>query len=142
MPRFNRSALLEVSATLAHTVITDVERYPEFLPGCEAVTVRERFADGLVAEVTVHGAGMTRSFVTRNQHSPTQVTMSLVEGPLSELEGRWQLAPIGDLGCRVEVQIDYTLAGPLAVLFGGMAERVVDRLVAAFTQRIEALSSD
>ena len=46
-----RSCLLLAPATVAYSVVADVEGYPEFLPACESVTVltRDQNACGLSA---------------------------------------------------------------------------------------------
>ena len=139
MNTLERTALLEVPAAVAYEVVTDVAQYPDFLPGCEAVRVLQTTDAGLVAELAVVGAGLHESFITENQHTPGEaVLMSLREGPFERLEGQWSFTPLGDLGCRVDLRIDYQPKGLLARLLSGLADRVANRLVDAFVARIIA----
>jgi ribosome-associated toxin RatA of RatAB toxin-antitoxin module len=132
-----RTALLEVPAAVAYDVVTNVTQYPDFLPGCEAVRVLQTTETGLVAEVAVVGAGLHESFVTENQHTPGEaVLMSLREGPFDRLEGQWVFTALGDMGCRVDLRIDYQPRGLLARLLSGLADRIANRLVDAFVARI------
>lgn len=140
MTRISRSALLEVPTSLAYQVVVDVDRYPDFLPGCDRVDVLERTDTGLTARVSVSGMGMQQTFVTRNQHSADTITMSLEEGPLQSLEGVWQFAAIGDLGCRVEIDIEFEADGLLGRLFSPIAEKVTNKLVDAFVLRMERVA--
>lgn len=137
MRKLTKSALLEVVPELAYRVVTDVEKYPEFLPGCEAVVITKHTNRGLVAEMTIAGMGMRETLVTKNTHSPGAVYMQLVEGPLASLEGSWSFTPIGDIGCRVEVELTFEAQGVLGKLLTPIADRVADTLVDAFTQRIQ-----
>lgn len=141
MKRLERTALLEVPAELAFKVVADVERYPEFVPGCEAVEITNTSEDGVVARVTVSGKGITQSFVTRNTHSANQILMTLREGPFKKLEGAWRFTPIGDLGCRVDMLMEFEPKGILVRLLSGLADTLADRLVDAFSRRIEDVST-
>ena len=137
MALVRKSALLEVPVDFAYQVVLDVARYPEFLPGCDEVTVLETTLDGLVAEVRVAGKGLRESFITSNTHLPNEaVRMSLREGPFERLEGEWVFTPLGDIGCRVDMHIDFVARGLLARLLSTLADRVADRMVDAFSQRI------
>ena len=123
----------------AYAVIVDVVQYPTFLPGCEAVQVLETTADGLIAEVAVSGKGLHESFITANVHRPGEsVVMSLQEGPFEYLQGQWQLTPLGEVGCKVHLIIEYVPKGVVARVLSGLAERIANRLVDAFTTQIIA----
>lgn len=134
-----RTALLEVPTQVAYGVVIDVSQYPQFLPGCEAVEVIQTTPSGLVAEVAVAGKGLRERFVTANVHDPYEsVTMSLQQGPFEHLQGRWLFTPLGDTGCKVELHIEYLPKGVLARLLSGVADRVANRLVDSFSERISA----
>ena len=141
MTTLERSALLEAPVALAYDVIADVARYPEFLPGCESVLVLETTSTGLVAEVSVAGRGIHESFVTANEHRPQEaIVMSLRDGPFERLEGEWLFTRLGDLGCRVDIRIEFVPKGIVARLLGGFADRLANRLVDAFSERIQDLA--
>ncbi|MEM9620788.1 MAG: type II toxin-antitoxin system RatA family toxin [Pseudomonadota bacterium] len=137
MPQIVRSALVEAPPSAAYAVVVDVERYPEFLPNCASVQVLETHASGLVAAVTVVGKGLTEQFITSNAHEPDQsVLMTLREGPFQHLEGEWRFTPLGDLGCRIDMRLDFAPRGVLARILSGLADAVANRLVDAFSQRV------
>lgn len=137
MHKLERTALLEVPIDVAYDVVVDVLRYPDFLPGCKAVSVLESSDSGLIAKVAVAGRGIHESFVTENVHHPHEsVFMYLREGPFERLEGQWLFTPLGDIGCRVDLRIDYLPKGLIAHLLSGFADKAANRLVDAFSQRI------
>lgn len=138
MSRISKSALLEAPVEIAYRVVAEVRRYPEFLPGCRTVAIHKCEDDVVEAKVTVHGSGMTYAFVTLNTHESHAIKMVLKEGPFRRLEGVWSFKPIGDLGCRVEIDIDFELAGGLEIMLGGMVRPLANKMVDAFSRRIEA----
>jgi ribosome-associated toxin RatA of RatAB toxin-antitoxin module len=132
-----RTALLEVTPSVAYAVVVDVMRYPEFVPGCKAVEVLETSDHGLVAKVAVAGRGLHETFVTSNRHMLHEsVVMSLREGPFERLEGQWRFTPLGEVGCRVDLRIEYQPKGMLTRLLSPIADRVANKLVDAFSERI------
>jgi len=135
--KLERTALLEASVERAYAVVVDVLRYPEFVPGCETVEVLETTETGLVARVAVAGRGLRESFVTENRHEPCEsVLMSLQQGPFERLQGQWRFTALGDVGCRVDLRIEYVPKGILARLLSPIADKVANRLVDAFSERI------
>lgn len=137
MPSLVRSALLEVPPSAAYDVVIDVTQYPEFLPGCTGVSVLQTTPQGLVAQVSVRGAGVQESFVTSNTHTPNElVVMTLQEGPFERLEGRWTFTALGDIGCRIDMHIDYEPKGVLARILSKLDNRVANKMVDAFSERI------
>lgn len=140
MRQIRRSALVAASPERMFELINDVERYPEFVPGCAAAQVLERGPDSLRARLTVGSGLMRTSFVTRNRLSPPgAIRMELDEGPLKSLTGQWTLTPVGGqgvTGCQVELDLRFEVQGGLAGLALGPAiERLAGSLVDAFVAR-------
>lgn len=140
MRQIRRSALVAASPQRMFELINDVERYPEFVPGCAAAEVLERGPDSLRARLTVGSGVLRTSFVTRNRlQAPHAIDMELDEGPLRSLTGKWRLTPVGAgevAGCRVDLDLAFEVKGGLAGLaLGPMIERVAGSLVDAFVAR-------
>lgn len=137
MREVRRSALLPFTATQVYGLVADVERYPEFLPWC--TTARILSDEGEF--VTVHlglSRGMARgSFTTRNRLVPERsLTMSLVNGPFSLLEGRWDFTPIADAGSRADLHVRFATHGVIGGLVLGPAfQEICNQLVDAFGRR-------
>lgn len=123
-------------------LVTDVEKYPEFLPWCDRAAVLGSDTEGMTAEVGIAFSGLRQTFTTRNTHIPgRQVTMKLVKGPFSKLDGVWTFAPVGDgqqRACRVELQLNYGFDNiALSALVGPVFDRIAGSLVDAFVKRAE-----
>ena len=141
MRKVKKSALLEVPVELAYKVVADVTRYPEFLPGCDSVEIRKQNETNLEAKVRVSGMGISQSFVTKNTHDASSISMKLKEGPFRSLDGQWHFSSIGDVGCRIDVEIDYELDTALSMILGGMADKIANKVVDAFSERIHQAAS-
>lgn len=70
MPQVNRSALVSFSAKQMYDLVNDVEKYPEFLPGCSGLKLIESGEGALVASVDVSKAGIKKTFITSNTMIP------------------------------------------------------------------------
>ena len=148
MKNVHKSVLIWYSPAEMYALVTDVARYPEFLPWCSHTQVLEQDAAGMTAEVGMSMGGLKKSFVTRNTHEDGPagghtVAMRLVKGPFSRLEGRWIFHPVGDgsqRACKVELQLDYGFeSAALAAVVGPVFDRIANSMVDAFIKRAEAV---
>lgn len=142
MKTVNKSVLIWYSPEEMFALVTDVEKYPQFLPWCDHARVLERDEHGMKAEVGIALGGIRKSFVTRNTHEAGhRVKMELVEGPFSRLDGDWHFHPVGDgsqRACKVELQLNYGFDNrALAALVGPVFDRIAATFVDAFIQRAE-----
>lgn len=142
MKTVHKSVLIWYSPQEMFDLVTDVPSYPQFLPWCDHAAIRSREADAVLAEVGIAFAGVHKTFVTRNTHEPgRRVTMALVEGPFSQLDGDWHFHPVGDgtqRACKVELELHYGFnSRALAALVGPVFDRIAASLVEAFVARAE-----
>jgi coenzyme Q-binding protein COQ10 len=145
MPRFNSRRRVNHSAAEMFDLVADVERYPEFVPLCQSLKVRERTSRPDGTEVVV--ADMTVSFKLIREHFTSRVTLDrpklniLVEylrGPFSRLENRWTFEAKGDNACDVGFYISYEFKSRmLAILMGSMFDTAFQRFAAAFEKRAD-----
>jgi ribosome-associated toxin RatA of RatAB toxin-antitoxin module len=140
MKTVHKSVLIWFSAEEMFALVTDVARYPEFLPWCDRARVLSATGTTMEAEVGISFAGIRQSFTTRNTHVPgRQVDLQLVQGPFSQLEGQWRFIPLGEAGeraCKVELDLRYTFkSATLAALVGPVFDKIAGSLVDAFVKR-------
>src|SRR6195952_1128872 len=108
MPKFSSKRRVRHSALEMFDLVADVERYPEFVPLCKSLKIRQRTAKPDGTEIIV--ADMTVSFKVVREGFTSKVTLDrphlkiLVEylqGPFSSLENRWTFEPKADGTCDV-----------------------------------------
>jgi len=142
MKTVHKSVLIWYSADEMYALVTDVAKYPEFLPWCDRSRVLEEDSAGMTAQVGLSFGGLRQSFTTRNTHVPgREVHLKLVEGPFSQLEGTWKFMPVGkgnERACRVELDLRYGFDNfALQALVGPVFDKIASTLVEAFVKRAE-----
>lgn len=142
MKTVHKSVLIWFSAEEMFALVTEVARYPEFLPWCDQARVLAADEQGMKAEIGIALGGIRQTFTTRNDHTPgREVAMALVDGPFSRLDGRWTFAPVGDAGqraCKVALDLRYSFKNAaLAALVGPVFDKIAASLVDAFVKRAE-----
>ncbi|MCX7555630.1 type II toxin-antitoxin system RatA family toxin [Xanthomonadaceae bacterium JHOS43] len=137
MTQIHRSALVARPAPLMFSLVNDVAAYPRRFDWCEAAQVLERDAALQVARLDLRMGGLRTSFTTRNRLFPDErIEMALVDGPFRALTGLWRFTPLGEAGSKVELMMDFEVAGKLvgsalAVGFQRLADRMVGDFVRA-----------
>jgi ribosome-associated toxin RatA of RatAB toxin-antitoxin module len=137
MREVKRSALISETPARMYQLINDIESYPAFVPGCTAARVESRKELEVVATLQIRKGPLHAEFTTRNLLEPDKrVLMQLVSGPFRVLEGLWTLTALGDLGCRVELEMRFEFANRMAgALFEPLFESTAASLVDAFVNR-------
>lgn len=131
-----RSALVSVAPETLFGLIADVERYPEFVPGCRYAAIESQQGAEVVATLGVERGALNTRFTTRNTlEPPHRLSMRLERGPFSTLEGVWQVRPVGVSGSEVTLTLRFEFANRLAgmmltPIFEDTAKSLVDAFVA------------
>ncbi|GIS20423.1 MAG: hypothetical protein CM15mP120_23390 [Pseudomonadota bacterium] len=93
----------------------------------------------VTARVTASARGLRQEFVTVNRCQPFErIHVQLQEGPFDRLDGCWTFKPVGDEGCRVELELEFIAKGLLMKTLSGVLGSVSDRMVDAFAERIQS----
>jgi coenzyme Q-binding protein COQ10 len=147
MPSFITRRAVAHSADAMFALVADVERYPEFVPLCESLTVRSRetLVDGrerIIARMSAGYGPIQEAFVSDVLLDRVKrvIVASYIDGPFRSLENRWTFREDGDAGCLVEFFIAYEFKSlPLQLLMGAMFDKAFRKFTAAFEERANAL---
>ena len=129
-------------AELMYAVVSDVEKYPEFLPWVAALRVLSRRENGLTAEMVVGYGALRERYTSDVALDPAGRRIDVVEikGPFKTLENHWRFTPKGE-GCEVEFSIAFEFRNRLLHSVAGQAfEKVLLKMADAFEARAAALS--
>lgn len=145
MPRFANKRRVRHSAPQMFDLVADVERYPEFVPLCKALKIRQRTpnADGtevIVADMTVSFKLVQESFTSKVtlDRANLKILVEYLRGPFSSLENRWTFEPKSEAECDVGFFISYEFKSRmLAMLMGSMFDAAFQRFAAAFEKRAD-----
>jgi len=145
MPKFETIRRVRHSAQQMFDLVADVDRYPEFLPMCEALAVRSRKeregAILLIADMTVGYRMIRETFTTQVLLRPRDLAIDVkyLEGPFRRLDNRWRFEPAGDgNACDVHFFIDYEFRSrTLGLLMGSMFDMAFRKFSEAFEKQAD-----
>lgn len=142
----------EIKHPVAHSaddmfrLVADVERYPKFLPLCEALKLKRREnRDGkevLIATMVVGYKLIRESFTTEVilDAEARSIVVHYLDGPFSYLENRWSFRPLTSKSCEIDFYIAYSFRSRLLErLMGGLFDKAVRKYTDAFEARADAI---
>ena len=147
MPRFSNRRRVLHRADQMFDLVADVERYPEFVPLCQALKIRQRKTNPDGTETVI--ADMTVSFKLVKETFTSEITLDrehlkilvrYLKGPFANLENRWTFEAKGQEACDVGFFIAYEFKSKmLATLMGAMFDAAFARFSAAFEKRADMI---
>jgi len=144
MPQLSTTRRVQHSASDMFDLVADVERYPEFVPLCQALAVRQRLKEGnkeiIVADMTVAYKLVRETFTSRVtlDRSNLQILVEYLEGPFRRLNNRWTFRAAAERVCDVEFFLEYEFRSrALGMLMGTVFDTAFRRFSAAFERRAD-----
>jgi coenzyme Q-binding protein COQ10 len=145
MPKFETHRPVKHSPEQMYALVADIEKYPQFLPLCEALNIRSRTErDGktlLIADMTVGYKAIRETFTTQVLLNPAELAIDVkyIEGPFKYLDNRWRFQP-APTGSVVDFFIDYEFKSRiLGALMGSMFDRAFRTFAEAFEKRADKI---
>jgi len=142
MPQLSTTKRVQHAATDMFDLVADVERYPEFVPLCEALTVRKRLEEGgkdiIVADMTVAYKLVRQTFTSRVtlDRRELEILVEYLQGPFRRLNNTWKFRPATQSVCDVDFFIAYEFKSrALGLLMGAMFDTAFRRFASAFERR-------
>lgn len=137
MTLVQKSALVKYSASQMFDLVNDIEAYPQFLPWCSGSRVLKREDNIVEAELMIAKGGFNKTFGTRNAITAGErITVSLLHGPFSHLEGVWDFLPLREDASKISLDLEFEMPGALANLaFGAVFNQICNTMVTSFTSR-------
>ena len=148
MPTVTNSIEINAPVERVFAIAKDVERFPEFMPEVQRITVLESNEDrsrqvvewvGLIPAIR-----LTVKWTEEDLWDDVErtCTFTQVKGDFTAYGGQWRFIPEGD-GCRFESQVDYELEIPtVGPLIRGVVKKIMTdnmvRLQTAIKQRAES----
>ena len=127
MPLVESSIEVAAPARKVYELAKEQERFPEFMPDVESVTVLERHSDRIVTKwkTLVEEAPIEWVEEDRFNDEEERIDYKLTEGDLDKFEGAWTFTESGGV-TKVVLTVDYDFGVPvLAELIGPTLQRKV-----------------
>lgn len=153
MHRYTETSILPYSPAQMFALVTDIEKYPEFLPWCRAARIISHDENSFVGELIIHFGHLTERYTSRvTAVAPAdnsreiisdewRIEVSLVDGPFTHLYNHWRFMP-HENGCKIHLDLDFQFKSKLLdKMLGQVFGRACDKMVGAFTNRAQAMYS-
>jgi ribosome-associated toxin RatA of RatAB toxin-antitoxin module len=148
VPYVATSIVIDAPAVLIYELAKDQERFPQFMPDVESVTVVERHADRVLTrwKTLIEDAPIEWLEEDRFDDGALRIDYKLLEGDLDTFEGTWTFVPDAG-GTLVALDVTYDFGVPtLAELIGPTLEKKVrenaEMMLAALKSEAESQTPD
>jgi coenzyme Q-binding protein COQ10 len=147
MPQFATKRRVRHAASDMFDLVSDVEKYPAFVPLCAGMHVKSRTEKEngitvMTAEMTVAYKLIRQTFTSRAtlDRPNLKILVEYLDGPFSRMQNRWAFHATGENACEVEFFIDYEFRSrTFGALMGAVFDTVFRRMAAAFEARADAV---
>ena len=143
MPKFTENKLLPYTAEQLFAMVSDVGRYPEFLPWCIGARVYNRTPDRFDADVIIGFKMFREKFTSRvTLKHPNAVDVDYISGPMKQLYNHWRFTNQPDGSCMVEFAVEFEFRNRvLEQMIGRVFTEATERMIDAFEERAHTLYS-
>jgi coenzyme Q-binding protein COQ10 len=141
MYKYNDVKEMDFSATSIYNLVKDIEKYPEFLPWCNAVRITSVQGNEILADMVVGFSGITEKYTSRVNFDDKnkKIFVQYEHGPFKYLENQWFFESIGDK-TKVHFNIEFEFKSKiLDVVLSPIFETVIKRMISAFEERAQEL---
>ncbi len=137
MPEIQETRRLPYSAEQMFDLVADVSRYAEFLPWVVATRVKSDSETEMVADMLVGFKMLREKFTSRViKHRPSELHVHYIDGPMRDLDNRWQFRPLGAAACEIHFSVNFSFRNALFEKIAGQyVDRAFGKMVAAFEAR-------
>jgi coenzyme Q-binding protein COQ10 len=125
-------------------LVSDVERYPEFIPYLTTLRVLSRETTGtsstFIAEAVARYKFARERFVTRVVADPAtlRVSVNLVEGPFHVLRNVWQMSEREDGSTAIDFELEFQFNNMvLDMLVRANKQRAVQMMIGLFVSEAD-----
>ncbi len=141
MPRHAERRVLPYTADQLFTLVSEIERYPEFLPWCIAARHRRREGNVVWSDLIIGFRMIREHFTSRvTLDRPHRIDVEYVDGPLRYLRNHWEFIDLPNGSCEIDFYVEFEFKSRLLQkLIGALFHEAVTRMVRAFEARAKDL---
>ena len=137
MPTHAEKRLLPYTPEKLYDLVSDVEKYPDFLPWCIALRVRSREVKMINADMIIGFKVFREKFTTRvTLNPPRRIDVEYLDGPFKYLNNHWIFKPIDDGACEIDFYVNFEFKSILLQkAIGAVFNEAVQKMINAFEAR-------
>lgn len=140
MPRYDENKFLPYSPQQLFQLVADVEKYPEFVPWCKDVQIKERKENHLLVNLTAGNSFLSETYTSDVYLTPNKkVEVAQNDGPFKYLFNTWTFEPTEE-GTEISFKIEFEFN---SYIFQKAIESVfmeaATHMIQAFEERAEGI---
>ena len=113
MNHFERSFVIKKPINEVFYLLSDVDKYQNFIPFCKSSKILELQDDYIIAQLTLDFFGIENSFITKNVIKKNEtIIMDLQDGPFKTFHAIWLFKNIANRSTQLDFKMDYELNNP------------------------------
>ena len=140
MVSFSKNKILNHPVKKIYNIIADVKKYPDFLPWCNEITIKEKTKKYIITEVKVGFKNINETYVCRVLLYPQKrITLEYISGPFEYLEIDWKFKKITKIKTDVIFFCNFKFRSIfLRLSTSFFLENAVEKMVDAFEKRLNS----
>ena len=137
MPTHAEKRILPYPPEKLYNLVSDVEKYPDFLPWCIALRVHRREVKTINADMIIGFKVFREKFSTRITLNPqSRIDVEYLDGPFKYLNNHWIFKPIENGACEIDFYVDFEFKSLiLQKAIGAVFNEAVRKMINAFEAR-------
>ena len=138
MVSFSKNKILNHPVKKIYNIIADVKKYPDFLPWCNEITIKEKTKKYIITEVKVGFKNINETYVCRVLLYPQKrITLEYIRGPFEHLEIDWKFKKI----TKIKTDVNFFCSFKFKSIFLRLStsfflENAVEKMVDAFEKKL------
>ena len=140
MVSFSKNKILNHPVKKIYNIIADVKKYPDFLPWCNEITIKEKTKKYIITEVKVGFKNINETYVCRVLLYPQKrITLEYISGPFEYLEIDWKFKKITKIKTDVIFFCNFKFRSIfLRLSTSFFLENAVEKMVDAFEKKLNS----
>ncbi|MGL9761612.1 MAG: type II toxin-antitoxin system RatA family toxin [Wolbachia sp.] len=145
--RYKEQGTFFCSSDEIFQVVIDVEKYPDFVPWCKAVYIKEKTDSQIVVDLLAAFHGIKGKYTSEVTFlSPSRINEGWIKavssnGIFKHLYNEWKFILIGENKTMVKFYIEFEFKfSSLSTLLNSVYKYTQSKIIAAFKERVENLA--
>ena len=141
MPSHAEMRHLQFSVSQMFNLVSDIEKYPEFLPWCMGLRIKNRNADSIVADMVIGYKMFREQFTSKVKlTAPDRIDVMYEDGPFKYLNNKWIFIDKDDGSCIIDFYVDFEFNSKfMEKMVGSIFSEAVKVMVNAFERRAKII---
>ncbi len=119
------------------SLISNFERYPEFIPGCSKAIILEKNKQFLIGRLHLNIMGMNYSLTSKNFLRKNVIHINQISGPFKKFNAKWEIKDLDSSSCSILFSSIFEIPFFLKPIYSkSIAENLISKVIESFLDKI------